>query len=65
MGLHYHFKGDPGAQIRINYQLGFAELFKDGALPNAYNETFQLAVLISIKFGLIPDEKIAEPSEKE
>ena len=42
-GLHYHFKGNPGSQIRVSYQLGFNPVFKDASVPEAYNENLQIA----------------------
>jgi hypothetical protein len=55
-GLHYHFKGNPGAQIRVNYNLGLADLFKDSRNGNGHNEAIQAGVLIPIKFGLTSSE---------
>lgn len=50
--IHYHFKGDPGAQIRVSYNLGLADLFRDSPKGNGNNQTMQAGVLIPIKFGL-------------
>jgi len=54
--VHYHFKGDPGAQIMIKYMYGLADILKNGDNGNGSNETFQIGVMIPIKFGIVPSE---------
>lgn len=61
--VHFHFNGDPGSQIRLSYMLGLNELFKE-PYAAAYNETFQLAVLIPIKFGVLPAKDDTEKDVK-
>ncbi len=51
-GLHYHFKGNPGAQIRLNYIYGITNIFRDKNSRKGYNRTLQMGVMIPIKFGM-------------
>ena len=60
--LHYHFKGDPGSQIQFNYLYGLTDILKNGEKGN--NVTFQLGVMIPIKFGLASSHPAEESGEK-
>ena len=51
-GLHYHFKGDPGAQIRLNYLYGLTNVYKEETGREGYTRTIQIGVMIPIKFGI-------------
>jgi len=60
--LHYHFKGNPGSQIQFNYLYGLGDILRNGDFSQGSNETYQLSVLIPIKFGVLPSEPI-DPTE--
>jgi len=51
-GLTWHFKGDPGAQIRVNYLYGLTNVYKESTGKEGFNRVIQLSVLIPIKFGV-------------
>lgn len=49
--LRYHFKGEPGSQMRIGYTRGFIDIYKSDELEG-YNDAIQLSLLVPIKLGL-------------
>ncbi len=51
-GLTWHFKGDPGSQIRVNYLYGLTNVYKESTGKEGFNRVIQLSVLIPIKFGI-------------
>jgi len=51
-GLHYHFRGDPGAQIRLNYLYGLTNVYKDESGREGFSRIIQIGVTIPMKFGV-------------
>lgn len=51
-GLHYRFKGDPGAQIRVNYIHGLTNVYRQEYDRTGYHRSVQISVTIPIKFGI-------------
>jgi hypothetical protein len=51
-GLSFHFKGNPGAQIRVNYIHGLTNVYRKETNRKGYNRTVQLGVMIPVKFGV-------------
>lgn len=51
-GLTWHFNGDPGSQIRVNYLYGLTNVYKESTGKEGFNRVIQLSVLIPIKFGM-------------
>ncbi len=58
-GLTYHFQGDPGSQIRLNYVYGLTNVYNESSGKEGFNRVIQLSVLIPIKFG-IGSKKVEE-----
>ncbi len=56
-GLNYHFKGNPGVQIRLNYYLGLINVYKESTNRTGYNRTIQLGAMIPIKTGVKKKDK--------
>ena len=56
-GLHYHFKGTPGAQIRFNYLYGLTNVYKDETGREGFSRIIQLGLTIPMKFGVSPVNK--------
>ncbi len=55
--LNFHFRGDPGVQIRFNYSHGLVNVYNSSTGRTAYNRTFQLGAMIPIKTGVKKKDK--------
>ncbi len=51
-GLTWHYNGDPGVQIRVNYLYGLTNVYKESTGKEGFNRVIQLSVLVPIKFGV-------------
>ncbi|MEA1896214.1 MAG: porin family protein [Bacteroidota bacterium] len=56
--LNFHFSGNPGVQIRLNYSHGLVNVYNSSANRTAYNRTFQLGAMIPIKTGVKKKDKV-------
>ena len=55
--LNFHFKGDPGVQIRLNYAHGLVNVYSSSTNRTSYNRTIQLGAMIPIKTGVKKKDK--------
>lgn len=49
--VRYHFKGEPGPQLRVGYARGLVDIYTSSDLT-AYNDAVQIQFLIPIKMGI-------------
>ena len=55
--LNFHFRGNPGVQIRFNYSHGLVNVYNSSTNRTAYNRTIQLGAMIPIKTGIKKKDK--------
>lgn len=55
--LNFHFNGDPGVQIRLNYSHGLVNVYNSSVNRTAYNRTIQIGAMIPIKTGIKKKDK--------
>lgn len=55
--LNFHFTGNPGVQIRLNYSHGIVNVYNSSTNRIAYNRTIQLGAMIPIKTGIKKKDK--------